>query len=93
MSRKQIAALLVIAGGSGFGAMGGEYSTLDWWTLRRQVDDENAAVARLRIEVDSLGQVAKALETDSATEERVARESFGMLRKGEILYRIEPAKP
>jgi cell division protein FtsB len=32
------------------------------------------------------------LETDSATIERLARERYGMIRGGEILYRIaEPA--
>ena len=85
--------LLAVIGGVVFGAMGGEYSTVDWWTLRRQVSDEAAAVERLKAEIDSLSNAAKALETDPATQERVARESFGMLRPGEILYRIEPAKP
>jgi cell division protein FtsB len=90
---KQIAAVLVILGGIAFGALGGEYSTRDWWTLRRQVQQEDSAIATLEVDVDSLSNVAKALETDPAVQEKVARESFGMLRPGEIEYRVEPAKP
>ena len=93
MTRKQVAALIVVLGGVAFGALGGEYNTRDWWTLRQNLQAGQDAVERLQVETDSLGKVAKALESDSAAQERAARESFGMLRKGEILYRIEPAKP
>jgi cell division protein FtsB len=44
----------------------------------------------LRSAVDSLRRVVNALENDPATQERVAREQFGMIRDGEILYRIIP---
>jgi cell division protein FtsB len=47
------------------------------------------AITRLRLEIDSLQKEAEALETDPAAQERVAREAFGMLRPGEILYRVE----
>ena len=93
MTRTQAAALIVVLGGVAFGAMGGEYSTRDWWTLRENLQAEQAAVVRLGVETDSLGVLAKALETDSAAQERAAREQFGMLRSGEILYRVEPEKP
>ena len=45
----------------------------------------------LQQSVDSLSRVAKALQKDRRVQERVARESFGMLRKGEHLYRLLPA--
>jgi cell division protein FtsB len=80
----------VVLGGIAFGAMGGEYSTLDWWTLRRSLADEQAAITRLEREEDSLAAVARSLETDPAAQERAAREGFGMLRPGELLFRIEP---
>ncbi|MBI2537005.1 MAG: septum formation initiator family protein, partial [Gemmatimonadetes bacterium] len=35
----------------------------------------------------------EAIERDPATQERVARELFGMIRPGEILYRVETVKP
>ena len=40
--------------------------------------------------MDSLERAAKAIENDPRTQERVARESFGMIRKGEFLFRLVP---
>jgi cell division protein FtsB len=71
-------------------AWGGEYSTGDWLTMRRQLADEREKVAGLLTEVDSLAKAAKDLETNPAVQERVAREEFGMIRNGEILYRVVP---
>ena len=68
----------------------GEYSTLDWLTLQRQLGEERDSVAALRAGLDSLARLARALENDPATQERVAREQFGLIRDGEILYRIVP---
>ena len=93
MTPRLALAVVAIIGGIVFGALGGEYSTTDWWTLRRQVREEDSTIARLQVEIDSLGKVAKALETDPAVQEKVARESFGMLRPGEIEYRLETEKP
>jgi len=69
---------------------GGEYGTADWITIRRQRADERAHVATLRIELDSLAKLATDLETNPAVQERVAREQFGMIRDGEVLYRVVP---
>ena len=69
---------------------GGEYSTIAWLTLRGQLADGRDSVATLRAGLDSLARLARALETDPATQERVAREQFGLIRNGEILYRIVP---
>jgi len=68
----------------------GEYSTLDWLKLRRQLAEERQTVRDLEAELDSLERLAHALETDPAAQERAAREQFGMIRRGEILYRIVP---
>jgi cell division protein FtsB len=76
-----------------FGALGGEYGTLDWWQLKRQVRAERAAIEALKRELDSLRVEAEALERDPVTQERVAREQFGMIRPGEVLYRVETVKP
>ena len=81
---------IIALGGLAFGYAGGEYSTGDWRTLRDNVAAERAAIARLRVEIDSLTPEAEALETDPAAQERAARERFGMLRPGELLYRVEP---
>ena len=71
-----------------FGFLGGEYSTFDWLTLKRQVAAERAAVAALQAAIDSLKLVAVAVERDPAEQERIAREEFGMIREGEFLYRL-----
>jgi cell division protein FtsB len=68
----------------------GEYGTLDWLQLRRQLAEERQAVRELEVELDSLRRLAHALETDPLAQERVAREEFGMIRNGEILYRFVP---
>jgi cell division protein FtsB len=74
----------------GLAVWGGEYSTLDWLTMRRQLAEERATVEQLHVEIDSLAKVARDLETNPAVQERVAREEFGMIRNGEVLYRVVP---
>ncbi len=90
MTRTRVAG---IAGGIGLLALavwGGEYGTADWITIRRQLADERARVAALHAELDSLTKLAHDLETNPAVQERVAREQFGMIRDGEVLYRVVP---
>ncbi len=93
MRPARIAGAFIVVVGLGFGAMGGEYSTPDWWTLRQQVAEEDSAITRLKVEIDSLSKAAKSLEVDPATQERTARESFGMIRPGEVEYRVEGRAP
>ena len=69
---------------------GGEYGTADWLTMRRQLADERARVSQLQTEIDSLATLVKDLETNPVVQERVAREQFGMIRDGEVLYRVVP---
>ena len=71
-------------------AEGGEYGTRDLLQLRRQVRGERERIARLRHEVDSLQRLQRLLETDSATQERAARELYGMIRDGELLFQVVP---
>jgi cell division protein FtsB len=82
------AALLVLLLAVLFALQGGEYSTLDLLKLERQAARERTDVARLQQAVDSLGRAANAIEHDPRVQERVARESFGMIRKGEFLYKL-----
>jgi cell division protein FtsB len=70
--------------------LAGEYSTVDWLQVRTQLAQERDSVESMRAQVDSLARVARALENDPATQERAAREQFGLIRNGEILYRIVP---
>ncbi len=92
MIRRGLVYGVVIVGGLYFALMGGWFSTLDWWTVRRQLREERAAIERLRHEIDSLRAWSELVREDSATIERVARETYGMMRDGEILYRVEPER-
>lgn len=89
MTRGRLAALIAVLGGLVFGFAGGEYGTFDWLQLRREVRAELAAMDQLRAENDSLRAVATGLERDPAVQERTARERYGMLRPGELLFRVE----
>jgi cell division protein FtsB len=73
-----------------FAFQGGEYGTLDLRQLRQDVVEESTNVVRLKQVVDSLERLARAIERDPRMQERVARERFGMLKKGEFLYRLVP---
>jgi cell division protein FtsB len=75
-----------------FALQGGEYSTWDLLQLRREEAQQRAAVEQLTRVVDSLERAAAAIERDPRTQERVARERFGMLRTGEFLYRLVPTQ-
>ena len=90
MTPARWAALAALAFLLYFGIQGGEYATTDLFALRRQEASERAQVQRLRLVVDSLQKEAVAIEHDLRTQERVARERFGMIRRGELLYRLVP---
>ena len=74
-----------------FALFGGDYGTQHLWGMNRQLSSERARISTLRREVDSLARVLRALKTDPATQEREARELYGMIRPGEILYQVVPA--
>ncbi|MGH7528773.1 MAG: FtsB family cell division protein [Gemmatimonadales bacterium] len=90
MTRARVAGIAAAVALAAFALWGGEYGTPDWITIRRQLAEERAAVAALRSEIDSLARLAHELETNPAVQERVAREQFGMIRDGEVLYRVVP---
>ena len=71
-----------------FAIQGGEFSTFDLVRQHRQR-------VRLAHDIDSLSRVVESLRrykqrvlTDPKTQERIAREEFGMVRGKELLYRI-----
>jgi cell division protein FtsB len=90
VSRARLLVAVVIGAAAVFAVSAGEYGTLDWFELRRAERQEQERIADLRRQVDSLQKVAAALEKDPRTQERVAREEFGMIRKGEHMYRLVP---
>ena len=80
--------VLVIAA-LAFAIQGGEYSTMDLWRQRKyklRLVRETDSLSRV---VDSLKREAHAVLTDPVTQERIAREQFGMVRGNrEIIYRL-----
>lgn len=69
---------------------GGEYGTTDLLALKGQVRRAREDLSRLRHEVDSLQRLERALKRDPVLQEKVARELYGMLRPGELLYQVVP---
>jgi cell division protein FtsB len=78
----------LVAGAAYYAVFGGEYSLMEMRRLEREREVEAARLAETRTQVNSLRLRADSLETDSATLERIARERYGMIRKGERLYRF-----
>jgi len=77
-----------------FALQGGEYSTLDLYRQHNRRDELVIQVDRLQHDVDSLTTLARALVSDPITQERIAREEFGMVRGNEMLYRfVRPRTP
>ncbi len=85
-----IVAMLLLA--AYFAIFGGEYSVFELKRLEALEQERAAQLARSEAQIDSLRTVATRLKNDPAQIERVARERYGMIREGEILYRfLEPA--
>ena len=75
-----------------FAVQGGEYSTRDLYVLHSRTRVITREVDSLQRQVDSLGRFLKLVKSDSATQERIAREEFGMVSGDkEILYRFGEA--
>jgi cell division protein FtsB len=74
-----------------FALQGGEYSTADIVRQRRQIAELTARSDSMARLVDSLRRVERLIRTDPVTQERIAREEFGLVRgPNEILYRFIP---
>ena len=59
---------------------------------RRAVEDLQAQVAHLQAERDSLKNMLWRLENDMGYVEKVAREEYGMSKKGERVYALPSAE-
>lgn len=74
-----------------FAVFGGEYSVFELREIRQAREAKAAELERTRRAVDSLRVRADSLENDPTVLERIAREQYGMVRDGEVLYRfLEP---
>jgi cell division protein FtsB len=89
--KRWLVALALIGAGL-FALLGGTYTTFDLFRMKADLVDEKTAIDQLKVAVDSLAKVAEAAERDPRVQERLARDQFGMIRTGEHLYRIVPAR-
>lgn len=60
--------------------------------LESDLADKKARVLELERDIQRLSRERDLLREDRATIEHVARETHGMIREGEIVYRILPAE-
>jgi cell division protein FtsB len=68
---------------------GGEFSSLDLLKQRRLRTRVTGTIDSLQHRVDSLRKYEDQVRRDPATQERIAREMFGMVRGDkEVLYRF-----
>ena len=91
MNARRVVLGLVLLAAATFALLGGTYTTFDVFRLRSDLAQERDAIVQLKVAIDSLGKVAQSLERDPRTQERMARDQFGMIREGEHLYRIVPS--
>jgi cell division protein FtsB len=91
---RRILAVVALTGIVLFAVQGGEYGTFDLVRQRSKRAALEARIDSLTKLVDSLERRKRAVRTDPAVQERIAREEFGMVRgEKELLYRFaEPAQ-
>jgi hypothetical protein len=86
---KRVGFIVLAFGAAAFALEGGEFGTLDLYRQRTEKARVTRSIDSLRRVVDSLRRYRDALEHDPATQERIAREVFGMVRGDkELLYRF-----
>ncbi|NIT66916.1 MAG: hypothetical protein GWN32_19670 [Gemmatimonadetes bacterium] len=86
MAGYAVVAMLLLA--AYFAVFGGEYSIFQISRLEDTEAAITAELARIEAEMDSLEALKQRLESDPVAIERVARERYGMIRDGEVLYRF-----
>jgi cell division protein FtsB len=86
---RRIGTLALIVVALVFAVQGGEFGTLDLFRQRGEKARITRSVDSLARIVDSLKAYKDKVERDPATQERIAREVFGMVRGSkEIVYRF-----
>lgn len=86
--RGKLLLLIAVLGAVSYVFLSGDGGLLRLWQDLEKVESR---MARLEAENDSLRQVLWLLENDLDYVEKVAREEYGMSKKGERVYRLHPA--
>lgn len=74
-------------------AIVGDRGLLETWRARRQYSSLVGSISTLRQENSVLRDQARRLREDPATIESIARQDLGLIRPGEILVVVRPARP
>jgi cell division protein FtsB len=86
---RRVVLSVVVLGIVVFAVQGGEYGTSDLVRQRTKRERLQSRIDSLTRLVDSLERRRRAIRTDAAAQERIAREEFGMVRgEKELLYRF-----
>ena len=86
---KRLVLAAILVGVVIFAIQGGEYGTWDLVRQRSTREHLQARIDSLTRLVDSLERRKRAIRTDPAVQERIAREEFGMVKgEKELLYRF-----
>ena len=88
LGARQVVIGIVLAAISYFAVQGGEYGSVALVRQRLAQRSAKRAIDSLQKQIDSLTRFKQAVLTDPATQERIAREEFGMIKQKEILYRF-----
>lgn len=72
---------------------GGEYSELDARRARAELESHRTRLPLARREIDSLRARIDSLQNHDEALERFARERYGFIRDGELLYRLSEPRP
>ena len=87
--KRSVVPMLLVAAGY-YAVFGGGSSVWDLMETRTNVVVEATRLEEARVKIDSLEVELQQLKQDAATIERIAREQYGMIREGEVLYRFTP---
>ena len=88
MTRWRWISLVILLGAVYFALAEGEFSEWTYLAVGRKERASGQQLQRLKHEVDSLRAFHDSLENDPAVQERYAREQWGMLRPGELVFTI-----
>ena len=71
-----------------YAIFGGGYSAFELRQIRLEAEETRVALEEAREATEMLRARVDSLEHDSGTLEALARENFGLIRDGEVLYRF-----
>ncbi|MGH7524073.1 MAG: FtsB family cell division protein [Gemmatimonadales bacterium] len=91
MTRARWIAVAAMVAAALFAWFGGSYSEPNYRALMRDVVKAKRDSAVLQRSVDSLRSFRDSLANYPAVQERVARQVYGMVRPGELMFLIAPA--